>query len=84
MQLSFPNIARSHLFAILTVEQPQDKYIDERDEECGVCVELLLLHEHICSITKVEVSHYDPHPAEGLERRLWTQGDSCSRWLLLL
>ena len=48
-----------------------------------MCVELLLFHEQICSVTKVEISHDDPHPAEGLERCLLAQGHSCSRWLLL-
>lgn len=74
----------SYLLAVLTVKHSQDEYIDERDEECGVCVELLLFHEHICSVTKVKIAHDDAHPAERLEGRLWTQGDSCSRWLLLL
>ena len=74
----------SHLLAVLTVEHSQYKDIDERDEECRVCVELLLFHEHICSVTKVEIAHDDAHPAEGLEGRLRTQGDGCSRWLLLL
>lgn len=75
---------KSHLLAVLTVEHSQDKYIDERDEERGVCVELLLFHEHICSVTKVKIAHDDAHPAEGLKGRLMTQGESCSCWLLLL
>lgn len=81
---TFPHSKKPHLLAVLTVEHSQDKYIDERDEERGVCVELLLFHEHICSVTKVKIAHDDAHPAEGLEGHLLTQGESCSRWLLLL
>lgn len=49
-----------------------------------MCVELLLFHEHVCSVTKVKIAHDDAHPAQGLEGSLWTQGDSCNCWLLLL
>lgn len=73
----------SYLLAVLIVKDSQHKYIDERDKECGVCVELLLLHEHICSVTEVKIAHDDAHPAKSLERCLWTQGYSCSCWLLL-
>ncbi|TNN72152.1 hypothetical protein EYF80_017580 [Liparis tanakae] len=65
-------------------EQSQHKYIDKRDEERGVGVELLLLHEHVCSVTEVEIAHDDAHLAEGLERRLWAQRGDCGRRLLLL
>ena len=47
-------------------------------------VELLLLHEHICSVTQIEISHDDAHPAEGLEQLLEAGAGSCSRRLLLL
>lgn len=56
-----------YLLGILTVEHPEHKYIDERDEERRVGVELLLFHEHICSVTKVKIAHDDAHPAERLE-----------------
>lgn len=75
--------ALKHLLAVLTVEHSQHKNIDEGDEERRVRVELLLLHEHVCSVTQVEVQHYDAHPAESPERSLWPEGGSRGGGLLL-
>lgn len=55
-----------YLFSVLIVETPQHKYIDEWDEEGGVCVELLLLHKDVRSVTQVEVQHDETHLANGL------------------
>lgn len=56
----------SHLFGVLVVEHSQDKDVDKGDEERGVGVELLLLHEHVGPVAEVEIAHDEAHPAEGL------------------
>lgn len=60
----FPKSVR-YLLAVLTVEDPQNEDVDERDEKGRMCIEFLFLHKDICPVTQVEVQHDKAHFADG-------------------
>lgn len=65
---------RPYLLAVLAEEESQHQDVDQRDEEGGVRVELVLLHEDVGTVAQVEVGHDDAHPDHGLQAQPESRG----------
>lgn len=65
---------RWYLLAVVAEEDSQHQDVDQRDEEGGVRVELVLLHEDVGAVAQVEVGHDDAHPDHSLQAEPESRG----------